>query len=87
MAGSVPLVSAAIVFWGALLCSLGYWAFLAGMATYKSETAAADGVVVLPCVFFATTLLVTLTALNLLWISSDTADLFDWADLLDWIDN
>ena len=87
MAGSVPVVSAATVLWGALLCSLGCWVVLAGMATYKSEMAAADGVVVLPCMFFATTLLITLMALNLLWISADAADLFDWADLSDWIDN
>jgi hypothetical protein len=81
MAGSVPLVSAISVLWGALVCGLGYWAALAGMATYKSRMAAADGVAVLPCTFFVTTLVVTLGALNLLWISADAADLFDWADL------
>jgi hypothetical protein len=80
MAGSVPLISAIGVLWSGLLCGLGYWVVLAGMATYKSRMAAAGDVAVLPCIFFVTTLLVTLATLDLLWISTDAADLFDWID-------
>jgi len=53
---------------------------MAGMATYKSRMAAANGIVVLSCIVFVTTLLVTLATLDLLWISADAADLFDWID-------
>jgi hypothetical protein len=34
-------------------------------------------------VFFAMTLLIALMALNLIWISADAAELFDWADLFE----
>jgi hypothetical protein len=87
VAGSLPIVYPISVLWGGLLCGLGYWVSLAGMATYKSRMAAADGVAVLPGALFVTAMLITLVMFNLLWISADAADLFDWADLLDWIDN
>jgi hypothetical protein len=87
MAGSVPIVSAISVLCGALLCGLGYWVILAGMATSKSRMAAADGVAVLPCIVFVTILLVTPAVHDLLWIPSDAWISADGGDLLDWIDN
>jgi hypothetical protein len=78
MAGSVQIDSAISVLWGAILCGLGYWVFLAGIATYKSRMAAANGIAVLPCFLLVTTLLATLAMLNLLSMSADAMNLFDW---------